>query len=181
MENNKKGSLSASREFKAPKERLYQAWTSAEDLKQWWKPQGAQLSSVENELKEHGTVRYHFDDAPAGRAKTISGEYYEVAEGEKLVYSWNWQQGDEATAGEGKFKLTVLFEEAGDGSRLSVTQEQTDDNEPLIPTGQGWEQSLEALASYLEKDSAGTEATGAGQEDDIAGYNEAPEQQKVGE
>ena len=83
METNN-SSLQASKEFACSKERLYKAWTSEEELAQWWKPLGKQLKNVVNDIKAGGEIRYEFEDD-----LTIDGKY-DSADETKLTYSWNW-------------------------------------------------------------------------------------------
>lgn len=137
--------LTTEKTFSVSKDRLYQAWTSEEDLKQWWKPLGRQLTSVTNELEKGGTVRYEFD---SGDLK-IEGQYEEVKQGERLVYTWNWKLPDEAVHN-GNYILHISFEGSGDSSTLRVKQENFSDEHSIQPHKEGWEHSLNDLKAYLE-------------------------------
>ncbi len=95
--------LAVNKQFKCAKQALYTAWTDGEQLKQWWKPLGKQLSSVENDTRQGGTVRYRFDED----SLTISGEYEKV-EPDLLEYTWNWELPAEPVK-DANYKLTVHF------------------------------------------------------------------------
>jgi len=147
--SNESNSVHVTKEFAVSKDELYKAWTEEEQLKQWWKPMNKQLTQVENDIREGGRVAYHFDDN-----LQIQGEYKEVAEGEKLVYSWNWELPEDSTH-KGEYLLTVKFSENGNGSILDITQENFKHEHAIKPHTSGWEESLEDLKSYLSHATAG--------------------------
>lgn len=145
MSNAEKAQVHLTKNFPAKKDELYNAWTDPESLKQWWKPMGKQLEEVENDIREGGTVRYRFQDG-----LEVSGTYQEVAEGTKLVYSWIWQF-PEASIHNGDYLLTVEFSGDGEGSSLSVTQENIAEEHAIKPHEEGWQESLDALHRHLSK------------------------------
>jgi uncharacterized protein YndB with AHSA1/START domain len=61
MENREGVALQTSKDFMVPVQRLYDAWTTENDLKQWWRPMDNTLASMTNELKEGGKVHYAFE------------------------------------------------------------------------------------------------------------------------
>lgn len=172
METKQENAMEIQKDFPVGKERLYQAWTNTEELKQWWKPLGNSLAEVNIDLKERGTIKYVF--IPSGDASSfiITGEYIEVKEKEKLVYTWNWHFPQQTIKDE-NFKLTVSFQDIENGSRLSVVQEPISEGETLNPNREGWEKSLEALHKYLNSPYQNGDVK-------VSGYNESIEQQKIG-
>ena len=46
------------REFDAPRERVWKAWTEAERLGKWWGPKGFDIVSVKLDLRPGGTFHY---------------------------------------------------------------------------------------------------------------------------
>lgn len=143
MSNETNARVHVTKSFPVSKEELYKAWTAEEQLKQWWKPMNKQLSSVKNDIREGGRVTYHFEDN-----LQIEGEYKEVAEGEKLVYSWNWDLPDDSMH-KGEYLLTVQFKGEGSESILDVTQENFRSEHSIKPHEEGWEEALEGLRHYL--------------------------------
>ncbi|RYZ56820.1 MAG: hypothetical protein EOO14_11790, partial [Chitinophagaceae bacterium] len=71
-----------------------------------------------------------------------------VEEGKKLVYSWIWRF-PEASLHNGDYVLSVEFSEAGEGSRLSVTQSASQDEHAIQPHEEGWQEALNALHDHL--------------------------------
>ena len=144
MSNESNLTIQVSKSFNASKEKLYKAWTEPEELKQWWKPMDKQLTKVENEITEGGTVRYQFEDN-----LQVRGEYKEVTPGEKLVYSWIWEVPEESLH-KGEYLLTVSFKDDGDGgSSLDISQQNIMEEHAVKPHQTGWDEALEDLKNYL--------------------------------
>ena len=144
MSNESNPTIQVSKSFNASKEKLYKAWTEPEELKQWWKPMDKQLTKVENEITEGGTVRYQFEDN-----LQVRGEYKEVTPGEKLVYSWIWEVPEESLH-KGEYLLTVSFKDDGDGgSSLDISQQNIMEEHAVKPHQTGWDEALEDLKNYL--------------------------------
>jgi uncharacterized protein YndB with AHSA1/START domain len=150
MENATGVSLEIEKTFGVPVERLYQAWTTESDLRQWWRPMENILKQMTNELQEGGQVSYEFENSQQQHAFTIHGKYKEVQEGKHLVYTWNWDLPTQAVK-ESEHLLTVSFESTDSGSRLHIRQDQFADEESVHPHKQGWENALESLRSHVEK------------------------------
>ncbi|HEV7334309.1 MAG TPA: SRPBCC family protein [Flavisolibacter sp.] len=145
MSNTDKAVIQVSKSFPVKKEELYKAWTEPGQLKQWWKPMGKQLTEVENDIRQDGSVRYQFEDN-----LQVSGTYKEVAEGEKLVYSWKWQFPEESIHN-GDYMLTIDFKDEGEGSLLAVTQENIEQEHAIKPHEDGWNEALDALHQHVSK------------------------------
>ncbi len=178
MESNKKYEVETSKDFPVAVNRLYEAWTKPEDLKQWWKPMNDSLADVTNELNEGGTVSYVFENS----GLQITGKYAEVVENEKLVYSWDWKFPADAIK-DASYNLTIQFKGNDNGSTLHVKQEDFKDEEGVLVHRQGWEKSLTDLEQYLSGSGSSQDQpsdTGSSEGDRTGGYNEAPEQIKVG-
>ena len=107
MENKNRNILETTMEFNVSREVLFKAWTEADHLKKWWKPENLQLESVENDINPQGKVKYVFKTTE-GKNLIVEGEYQEAIKNEKLVYSWNWEI-PEASYEDGKRLLHGKF------------------------------------------------------------------------
>ena len=47
-----------SREFDAPREKVWKAWTDPAEMKKWWGPKGCQILQLKMDLREGGTNHY---------------------------------------------------------------------------------------------------------------------------
>jgi len=175
MEINKELKVESAKSFPVSVNQLYKAWTDPEQLKQWWKPMGNSLKEVTNDLKKGGTVRYIFDNDKL----IIAGEYLEVAENEKLVYTWNWELPNDAVRN-AAYQLTVNFTGQGDSSEIKVLQENFENEEAMLPHQEGWNKGLTELEQFFANSSTENKQNEGQAPAEAEGYREDPAQVKVG-
>lgn len=148
MEKKNDLTVEISKDFSVPVDKLYKAWISPDALKQWWSPMGKKLTEVKNEVRKGGTIEYKANKN--GSPLVIKGEYEEVIEKEKLVYTWDFNFLDESYK-DSSYRLTVKFKEQDNGSNLEVKQESLKDHEAVRVHKEGWEKELESLKEYLNQ------------------------------
>ena len=176
--NQKMHTIEMSQDFSVPVEELFKAWTDPEHLKQWWHPMGDSLENVKNELQAEGAVEYEFQK----KEFRVSGNYKEAEINKKLVYTWNWEFEKDDFLNE-TYTLTISFESKDGGSSIHVVQEGLTSNDAAPAHEEAWKTGLESLKAHLEKTSETPHEnlkSGEGQSDRSEGYNELPEQAKVG-
>ena len=105
--------LVLSRTYDAPRRLVWQAWTQAEHMAQWWGPDGFTTTITEMQVRPGGVWRFVMH-APNGTDYQNLVEYTEVVEPERLVYN----QGDGENRGR-DFHVTVTFTE--EDGRTTVT------------------------------------------------------------
>ena len=102
------------REFEAPRELVFRAWTTPELVRRWWHANRGEVTVAEIDLRPGGKWRY-VSVTPDGFQVAFHGEYREIVPNERVVsteiYEGAPQQGD----GEQGTLNTATFEEAGDG------------------------------------------------------------------
>jgi uncharacterized protein YndB with AHSA1/START domain len=160
--------FSTSRVLRAPRDRVWQAWTDREELFRWFGPKGANLSHAELDLRPGGSFHYGVNH-PSGM--TIWGRWVfrEISPSHKLVFLSCFSDPDGRIArapfpGFESFPAemlsTVSFaEHAGIGKGTLVTyeaqpfqasQEELDFFRSCHDSlRQGWGGTLEQLADYL--------------------------------
>jgi uncharacterized protein YndB with AHSA1/START domain len=143
MENQTQ-KIHLTKEFPVGKQKLYNAWVEPSELKQWWKPLEKQLTNIQNDVTKGGKVHYGFEDGDL----EINGEYQEVIENEKLVYTWNWELPKDSV-NRGEYLLRIQFKGDNNNSSLEVTQESFKEEHAIQPHQEGWENALEDLKNYL--------------------------------
>jgi uncharacterized protein YndB with AHSA1/START domain len=72
------------REFDAPKELVFKAWTTPELVKRWWSGKRGEVTLAEIDLREGGAWRYVMN-ADGGGEVAFHGEYREIVPNERLV------------------------------------------------------------------------------------------------
>lgn len=85
-------SLEVKRVVRAPIERVFRAWTNADELKQWHAPAGARLLKTHVDLQVGGSYGFTMQDAE-GTIYEPQGEYKEIDRPHKLVMTWGGARG----------------------------------------------------------------------------------------
>jgi uncharacterized protein YndB with AHSA1/START domain len=100
------------RVFHAPRERVWQEWTEPERFADWFGGPDADvpLSTVAMDVRPGGAWRLTMFFAPDRREINWKGEYREVVEPERLVFTVSDQPGEDA------YELVIVeLTELGDG------------------------------------------------------------------
>ena len=138
-------SLSMTRTFTAPRERVFQAWTDPEELKKWWGPGGYSTPTAEVDLKVGGSYRFGMKP-PEGEVFFLSGEYREIRSPEKLVYTWRWEGSEDHPE---ETLVTVEFRDRGEITEVVVTHEKFRDEEQCHQHEVGWAGCLDRLPAVF--------------------------------
>jgi uncharacterized protein YndB with AHSA1/START domain len=72
------------REFDAPRELVYEAWTTPELVRRWWSGERGEMTVAEIDLRVGGRWRYAMV-ASEGFEVAFHGEYREIVPNERLV------------------------------------------------------------------------------------------------
>lgn len=98
------------REFDAPRELVFAAWTDPKHLAQWWGPNGFSTTTMNFDLRPGGIWRFVMH-GPDGRDYQNRITFEEVVPPERIVY----RHGDCAGADVEpvQFRQTVIFEDLG--------------------------------------------------------------------
>jgi uncharacterized protein YndB with AHSA1/START domain len=135
--------LQLSRRFAAPRERVFDAWTSPEVLRRWWAAGGDWACPLaEVDLREGGRYRLAMQN-PEGEVRTVAGEYVEVNRPGRLAYTWAWELEDGSTGAE--TLVGVDFRTDGDGTEVVLTHRGFADEEAKAMHEHGWEGCLANL------------------------------------
>ncbi|MEK6709051.1 MAG: SRPBCC domain-containing protein, partial [Nitrospinota bacterium] len=81
-----------------------------------------------------------------GEVFTVHGEYKEVTPPSRLVFTWRWEQWDEAMW---ETLVTVEFRERGGATELALTHERFRDESMRDEHGWGWGSCMDCLAEFL--------------------------------
>jgi uncharacterized protein YndB with AHSA1/START domain len=146
--------LVVTREFDAPRDLVWQAWTDAAQVSQWLSlDEDVIIESVTMDLRVGGRFRIQTKDQ-AGEYFTAAGSYIEVKAPERLVYTWDWEKdGSGAEFGElegRETQLTVEFRESRDRTELVLTHEKFATVESRDRHIRGWGRWLDRMAKFLE-------------------------------
>ena len=150
-----------SRVFNAPRELVFQAWSSHEHLAHWYGPNGFTITTHEMAFRSGGVWRFIMH-GPDGRDYPNRVIFQEVVEPERLVYAHDdEEEGAEAI----RFNTTVTFDEAGAGkTKLTMrsvfsSKQEKDRVEALAGAVEGGIETVGRLAEYLAGQNGGKLAT----------------------
>jgi len=146
--------LVVSREFDAPRELVWKAWTEPQQIKQWLQlGEGMTIESVKMDLRLGGRFRIQTRMAD-GEFFTAAGRYLEVKPLERLVYTWDWEKdggGTEFGELEGnETQVTVEFRASSTGTQLVLTHERFASAESRDRHEGGWTDWMSRLAKFIE-------------------------------
>ncbi|MBI2827608.1 MAG: SRPBCC domain-containing protein [Planctomycetia bacterium] len=138
--------LRIEREFDAPRDVVYRAWTDPAERRQWFHFND-EWTIVESEadLRVGGAYRIGWK-APDGRLWYELGEYREIRRPEKLVFTCRFDFPD---FDEGETLVTVEFHERGARTLLVLIHEGYQKAEHRDQHEQGWPGFLDQLAKHL--------------------------------
>ena len=139
------------RRFAAPPERVFDAWTKADVLRDWWSAMpNMSPGTIDVDLREGGRYRMEMV-ADDGAVHTAAGEYREIRRPERVVYTWSWEGIDDAMRGSANTLVEVDFARDGDGTLVTLTHSGFGSDEIAGMHEHGWNGTLEQLARYADR------------------------------
>jgi uncharacterized protein YndB with AHSA1/START domain len=137
--------LRMKRRFRAPREKVFRAFTELDLLKQWWGVQGHALLEAAMDARPGGHYRFAWQTTE-GDAHPLAGTYREVRPFDRLVYTWVWGWGDWAGI---ETLVTLDFRDLGDSTEIELTHAL-----PSVPARDrhawGWNSSFGRLDQLLQ-------------------------------
>ena len=133
--------------FDAPRELVFDMWSCPAHITKWWGPNGFTLPHCEMDFRPGGRYRYCMR-SPEGVDHWVFGEYREIVRPERIVMTWNREDGDGKLWSSTVAKFT--FAEAGDMTAFTLHQSVFETVDFRNQHNGGWSQVLDRLASYVE-------------------------------
>ena len=143
------GTVRLTRVFKAPRERVFNAFLDPDALAKWMPPNGYTAHMYKFEPKVGGTYRMSFSSLDKKDTHFFGGKFLEIKPYERLHYTDKFESEDPAMKGE--IKVTVTFKDVPSGTEVRIVQEGVPKKIPLEGAVLGWTQSLENLARLVEQ------------------------------
>ena len=112
MSNLNNRTVTIKRTFKAPLNLVWEAWTQAEHIAQWWSPKGIETKVIQHEFKVGGKWKYLMP-MPDGNEFVAEGEYLEIVEFKKIIAKADFKPMTEGV------EIQALFEAEGDQTQFT--------------------------------------------------------------
>lgn len=146
------------REFDAPAQKVFNAWTDPKSVAQWWGPEGVFTPVCEVDAKPGGHIHIVMEAGESmgeykGTQWPMEGKFEEVEEPSKLVFISN-----AINAGKELFKhrTTVTFEEKDGKTKMTVhvavTNIVSGSEFAVAGMEQGWNSQFDKLVKFIKKD-----------------------------
>jgi uncharacterized protein YndB with AHSA1/START domain len=132
------------REFDAPRELVFRAWTEPDLVRQWWHAGRGEMTVCEIDLRPGGSWRYVMV-TPDGTEVAFHGEYREVAPGERIVQTEIYDPFPDAAAVD-----TLEFEDLDGRTRVTMLVQHQLKEHRDAHVGSGMEDGLQDALDLLE-------------------------------
>ena len=145
--------LKVTRFIKAPRERVFEAWTNPDQLMHWMGPGVSYLTSAKNDLRVGGRYELKMNTTGCYGEEGIvgvGGVYKEIKKPSRIVFTWAWTDnprdgGDETT-------VTVDLVEVQGGTQLTLTHEGFTTVESRDGHNDGWTRTIDKLERLADKE-----------------------------
>lgn len=142
--------------FDAPRELVFKAWSSSERLLKWYVPEMCWIKIYEFKFKPGGIFKHEIRSTE-GEGCIFKGEYLEIIENEKIVYSLNFcdEKGNIVSASEAKMPgpdktiVTVTLEDYDGKTKLTLHQTLSEELAKSAGAYNGWLEILDNLEKNL--------------------------------
>lgn len=138
--------LRLSREIRAPREKVFDAFVAEAAMRQWMCPRGMTIPALECDARVGGGFRITMR-ARDGEEFRVAATYREIARPERLVYTWQWVGGGMPNV---ETLVTVTFAERDGATRVHMTHTGFPDQAMADSHGEGWGSCFNRLADLLD-------------------------------
>lgn len=156
IENLKETELTFTRIFDAPRELVFKAFSEAEQIRQWWPPQGWTMPVCRLDFRPGGEWIYNFRNSD-GEEHWSKAVYDEIVPVEKIVYTdWFIDAQGNVIQGLPSKQVTMTFDDLDGKTQLNVHVQlkSAADRKKLVEMGfmQGFTQTLNNLEQHLRSE-----------------------------
>jgi uncharacterized protein YndB with AHSA1/START domain len=140
------GTVKFHRVLTAPPSRIYRAFLDPDAMAKWLPPHGFTGKVHEMDARVGGRYKMSFTNFSTGNSHSFGGEYLELVENEKLVYSDRFDDPNLP----GEMRTTIVLKPVSCGTELSIEQSGIPDMIPTEMCYLGWQESLQLLAQLVQ-------------------------------
>jgi uncharacterized protein YndB with AHSA1/START domain len=133
------------REFDAPRQLVYLAYTTPELIRRWWGGDRGEVTSAEVDLRPGGSWRYVMT-ANGGFEVAFHGEYQEIIPGERIVATEVYEGAPDAAA-----VTTTTFAEHDGRTTLSIMVQHISRENRDLHLNSGMDAGMQESLNHLEQ------------------------------
>ena len=148
MKGTAKLSVEIKRLIKAPRDRVYAAWTDPAQLRKWFGPENVQTHDLVADVRVGGKFRWDLTNLE-GEKMTCRGEYRELQPGKKIVFTWQWED-DEDWQNHVSIVTVELYDRDGD-TELRLIHEHLPNEESCDGHTRGWNSALDKFEELVSR------------------------------
>ena len=126
---------------KAPVARIFAAWSQPELMRRWFAPGDLTVAEASADFRVGGAWRIVML-RPDGGTHIVGGEYREIDQDQRIVFSWSWENSGVTS------EVEIGLRPAGDETDLTLTHRQIPTEESRASHAQGWEGCLAKLMVF---------------------------------
>lgn len=143
-------SLTLVRHIRASPQIVFDAVTSAEGIAHWWGPEAGPVLEAVADPRVGGHYRVRFRNLDSTEHES-TGEFLEIVPPERVVMSWRWTKGG---ADPGESRVEISLKATPEGTELTLTHSQLQDEDSRRSHEGGWTGSLDKLKAYIARGTA---------------------------
>ncbi len=145
--------VTVSRYIKAPRERVFEAWTDPENILRWFRTDASHLLSAKTDARVGGKYLFVSSGGCTGTGDTpkeIGGVYKEIKKPSKLVFTWQWLNNPNGP-GDGETTVTVDLTEVQGGTQLTLTHDGFATEQSRDGHNAGWNGIIDTFERQMDK------------------------------
>ena len=138
--------LHLTRHFAAPREAVSRAFTDAEIFMKWWGPKSTTCPVADLDVRPGGRCHVEMLSDDGSTRYILEGEFREVTEPSRLVYTWAWQNGGFAGI---ETLVTIDFHDRDGETELVLRHDMLPGEIARELHDHGWSGAFDCLAEVL--------------------------------
>lgn len=134
------------RVFRAPPERVYQAFLDPDAMAKWLPPHGFTGRVHHVDARVGGGYRMSFTNFATGKSQSFGGQYVELTPHDRIRYTDRFEDPNLP----GEMQVTISLRQVLCGTEVTIVQEGLPASIPVEFCYVGWQESLAQLAHVVE-------------------------------
>jgi uncharacterized protein YndB with AHSA1/START domain len=139
--------LDITRRFNAPREQVFNAWSSMDAMKHWFGPENCTVLGGSVDFQVGGRYRLEVQTENLG-AIAVGGAYREISPHDKIAFSWKWKGHEELCPVEMEIVIEFTAIDQNE-TELRLIQTGFPEREVAEHHGQGWNGTFDKLGPWL--------------------------------